>query len=241
MEHKCLGALRPSYKIWEKFLPDVLVLALERDSGKDTHPIELQTIGPRDIQAVFDVITYAKGASVLRMLEDAMGEMSFQTAVCEYINRHQYGNAHTGMLWDVMAKHCDFELKTVMRGWTQREGFPLVHIEKESEFEYKLTQKRFGASGSSEPWSIPIRYITDDSAVHLLFFNTHEGRITLSRPSSWVKLNYKMIGFYLVLYDSEMLGLITANIKKFPCEDRYSLIYSYYVFWDKGWADFQQL
>lgn len=73
MEHKALNIFHPEFKIWDKFLPDVLCLALQVDSGLKSHPIEVNCKTPDEINVIFDTISYAKGASVIRMLEDLMG------------------------------------------------------------------------------------------------------------------------------------------------------------------------
>ena len=42
-----------------------------------THPIEVPVCHPSEIDHIFDVISYAKGASVLRMLHEFIGEDTF--------------------------------------------------------------------------------------------------------------------------------------------------------------------
>ena len=64
-----------------------------------TRPIEFHVEAPRDADAMFDVLTYEKGASVLRMLEQFLGPAVFRDGVREYLRRHAYANADTGDLW----------------------------------------------------------------------------------------------------------------------------------------------
>ena len=52
---------------------------------------------------MFDVLTYEKGASVLRMLEQRIGPTIFRDGVRDYLHAHAYGNADTktsGSLWE---------------------------------------------------------------------------------------------------------------------------------------------
>ena len=44
---------------------------------------------------MFDVLTYEKGASVLRMLEQHIGPTVFRDGVRDYLHAHAYGNADT--------------------------------------------------------------------------------------------------------------------------------------------------
>ncbi len=50
-----------------------------------TRPIEFPVAAPRDADAMFDVLTYEKGASVLRMLEQYLGPEVFRAGVRQYL------------------------------------------------------------------------------------------------------------------------------------------------------------
>ena len=58
---------------------------------------------PADAEAMFDVLTYEKGAGVLRMLEQYLGEAVFRDGVRLYLKKHAYGNTETGDLWAGLA------------------------------------------------------------------------------------------------------------------------------------------
>ena len=60
---------------------------------------------PRDADAMFDVLTYEKGASVLRMLEQYLGPDVFREGVRRLpASTHQFGNADTGDLWAALGR-----------------------------------------------------------------------------------------------------------------------------------------
>lgn len=65
------------------------------DATLATHPIVQVAENPDQITELFDTITYSKGASVIRMLADFVGEENFAKSVTNYLKRHQYGNAVT--------------------------------------------------------------------------------------------------------------------------------------------------
>ena len=54
---------------------------------------------------MFDLLTYEKGASVLRMLEQHIGADVFRDGVRAYLKAHAYGNTVTTDLWDA-ARGC---------------------------------------------------------------------------------------------------------------------------------------
>ena len=75
---------------------------------------------------MFDVLTYEKGASVLRMLEQYLGAAVFRDGVREYLRRHAYANADTGDLWAALGRAARQPIPEVMDGWIFQPGYPLV-------------------------------------------------------------------------------------------------------------------
>jgi aminopeptidase N len=72
----------------------------ERDSG--THPIR-GAVPNTDVAAnIFDGITYAKGAAVLKQLVFLLGETSFGFGLQDYFNRFKWGNATIADFLDSM-------------------------------------------------------------------------------------------------------------------------------------------
>ena len=70
--------------------------ALELDALRHTHPIYCQVHTAEEANANFDLITYEKGASVVRMLERYLGPARFRRGVRAYIRRHREGNTVRG-------------------------------------------------------------------------------------------------------------------------------------------------
>ncbi len=67
---------------------------------------------------MFDVLTYEKGASVLRMLEQYLGPEVFRDGVRDYLRAHHaYGNADTGDLWAALGRASRQPIPEVMDGW----------------------------------------------------------------------------------------------------------------------------
>jgi len=54
---------------------------------------------PEEINEIFDTISYAKGASVIRMLSSYLGADVLFKGLHLYLTRHMYGNASTDDLW----------------------------------------------------------------------------------------------------------------------------------------------
>ena len=77
MGTKAVDHLFPEWSMWTQFIVDDLNSGLSLDGLENTHPIEQEVNDPAQIGQLFDAISYSKGASVLRMLEQFIGPDKF--------------------------------------------------------------------------------------------------------------------------------------------------------------------
>ncbi|MDR0849237.1 MAG: aminopeptidase N [Propionibacteriaceae bacterium] len=77
---------------WADFLGRKMV-GYAQDQLPTTHPIVAEINDLADVEVNFDMITYAKGASVLKQLVAWVGEENFLTGVHNYLTKHAWGNA----------------------------------------------------------------------------------------------------------------------------------------------------
>ncbi|KAH8359852.1 hypothetical protein KR093_009103 [Drosophila rubida] len=211
------------------------------DGTLGSHPIIQKVENPDQITEIFDTITYSKGSSLVRMLEDFLGETIFRTAVTNYLNEYKYKNAVTDNFFTEIDKlELDYNVTDIMLTWTM--GLPVVTIAKVSDTEYKLTQKRFlsnpndydavhEASDFNYRWSIPITYTTSaDSTVQRAWFYYDQSEITIKLPSAvqWIKFNHDQVGYYRVNYDDALWQALANQLvstpSSFSAGDRASLL-----------------
>src|SRR5262244_2214803 len=103
MEMLAVDAWKPEWHRWTSFGVS-RAAAFNVDGLWTTRPIEFPVHAPRDADAMFDVLTYEKGASVLRMLEQYLGPEVFRAGVRRYLRAHAYQNADTGDLWSALGE-----------------------------------------------------------------------------------------------------------------------------------------
>ena len=72
MEHVGVDAFRPEWKTWDDFALG-RAMALDIDALSNTRTVEYEVHTPEDADGMFDVLTYQKGGSVVRMLEQWLG------------------------------------------------------------------------------------------------------------------------------------------------------------------------
>ncbi len=99
MMSKPLKVWRPDWKVELDEVADNQT-AMNRDSLQTTRPIRARASTPAEISELFDPIAYEKGAAVLRMIEEWVGEQAFQKGVNAYIERFQYRQRPRGGLLD---------------------------------------------------------------------------------------------------------------------------------------------
>ncbi len=164
MEHLGVDAYRAAWKTWDDFALGRSV-ALDIDALSNTRTVEYDVHTPEDADGMFDVLTYQKGGSVLRMLERWLGADAFRAGVRAYLDRYQLDNTETTDLWDSLESATGQPVRQIMDSWIFQPGFPIVNARRSGE-RVTLSQQRFsylsGARGldgarGPERWSIPVR------------------------------------------------------------------------------------
>lgn len=96
----------------DQFLIDDLHSVLTLDATLASHPIVQTVKTPDQITEIFDSITYNKGASVIRMMDNFVGEENFKVAVTSYLNNHAFDNAVTdNLLSEIDKLNLGFDVK----------------------------------------------------------------------------------------------------------------------------------
>src|SRR3990170_7914119 len=127
MEMLAVDAWKPEWRRWGSF-PVSRAPALQGDGLKSTRPIEFKVEKPEEAAGMFDVLTYEKGASVLRMLEQYLGAEPFRDGIRLYLKRHQYANAETTDLWDAIEDSTRQPVRALMDTSLFQPGYPVISV-----------------------------------------------------------------------------------------------------------------
>ncbi|NWV24852.1 PSA aminopeptidase, partial [Origma solitaria] len=131
IEYLCVDHCFPEYDIWTQFVSADYTRAQELDALDNSHPIEVSVGHPSEVDEIFDAISYSKGASVIRMLHDYIGDEDFRKGMNLYLTKFQQRNAATEDLWESLEKASGKPIAAVMNTWTKQMGFPLIYVEAE--------------------------------------------------------------------------------------------------------------
>jgi puromycin-sensitive aminopeptidase len=229
MEMLAVDAWKPEWKRWDSFGVS-RAAAFSVDGLHSTRPIEYPVQAPKDADAMFDVLTYEKGASVLRMLEQHIGPMVFRDGVRDYLNAHAYGNADTNDLWVSLGKIAKEPVPELMDGWIFQPGYPLITAELREGIELVLTQQRFTYLPNPSPatWQIPLKMrVAAGGKTNISRMLLTEKTTTVPLPRDWesVLINEEGHGFYRVRYSPDLLNrILSAGLDKLAATERFNLI-----------------
>lgn len=230
MEMLAVDAWKPEWKRWESFSV-ARAAAFSVDGLVSTRPIEYPVHAPKDADAMFDILTYEKGASILRMLEQHIGPTVFRDGVRQYLRTHAFANADTSDLWAALGTVASQPVPELMDGWIFQPGFPLVTAEIRHR-ELRLSQQRFTyiaqASADEQLWQIPvqIRLVIGDRTEHRRLLLTERGMaIGLPAGVTSVFVNEGGHGFYRVRYRNPLLEqLLDQGLDRLAAIERFALV-----------------
>ncbi len=237
MEMLAVDAWKPEWKRWTAFGVS-RAAAFATDALWSTRPIEYEVHAPKDADAMFDVLTYEKGASVLRMLEQYLGPEVFRAGVREYLRAHAYANADTGDLWAAVGRASGAPIPAVMDGWIFKPGFPLVSVRRDGD-ELVLAQQRFTYLPAPPPWTTadvaPDQRWQVPSQVRVGAWGTGEAterallveaetRLRLPKDFEWALVNEGGHGFYRVRYAPDLREALLRRLDRLQPIDRFNLV-----------------
>ncbi len=216
---------KPDWKRWDTFGVS-RGQAFSTDGLLSTRPIEFTVRRPEDAEGMFDVLTYEKGASVLRMLEQYLGSESYRLGIGHYLNSHKYENTETTDLWDAIEEKSEQPVRQMMDSWIFQGGYPIIHASKEEGGKrWLLTQHRFFylpeekrshvKQESVSRYHVPIMYtaaLGKERVTGRVLLTGNSTEITLAGQADWLLLNAGGHGFYRCAYSDDELAALTKNL-----------------------------
>jgi len=225
MEVLAVDAFRPEWQRWVSFGVE-REAALAVDGLHATRPVEFHVGRPEEAQGMFDVLTYQKGGSVLRMLEQFIGPDVFREGINDYLTTHRHGNTETSDLWDALERSSGRAVRTIMDTWINQGGYPLVRVGDDG----SLTQSPFSYSGEpggaiGSDWQVPVltRPLQGAGLDPLPLLLEGSAPIPAGGLTDLV-VNAGGSGYYRVSYPSAMVERLAAGVGDLANLERYNLV-----------------
>ncbi len=232
MEVAAVDAFRPEWRRWDAFATE-RAAAYAVDSLASTRPVEYPVHSPEEAEGMFDVLTYQKGASVLRMLEQYLGTDGFRAGIRRYLADHAFANAGTTDLWDAIEEATGEPVRRIMDAWIFQGGYPLVGVEVDDDGRLRLEQRRFvfAGGGHADPatWPVPAMVAAGGGAAQRVLLDKDSADLDLDLAGSPVVVNAGGHGFYRVRYSPPLLASLRASLARLAPVERALLV-------DDTWA-----
>jgi puromycin-sensitive aminopeptidase len=231
MEMKCADAFRPDWQRWITFATEPLhgrSTSMDIDALEATRPIEVEVASPDEANAMFDSLTYGKGAAVLRMLEQFLGEGVFRRGVSEYLAKFAHGNTDTADLWDALERVSGRPVADIMSTWIYQGGFPVIEAAvREGAVALHQEQFRYGEPGDAR-WQVPLlRRPLDSDVVEPSLLGAGA---TVPLPAAGIVLNAGGHGYYRVRYSRPLFEHLLASLDRLDALERYGLVADTWAF-----------
>lgn len=229
IEYLCVDHCLPELDIWTHFVNSDYCRALELDSLKNSHPIEVPVGPPSEVDEIFDAISYSKGASTIRMLHNYIGDEAFRVGLHNYLEKFKYRNAVTEDLWEALSEASQKPVNELMDLWIKQTGYPFLNVTRsvneKNETILQLQQERFFSNGSKPTeqenylWKVPISIVTKSSypEIHtniVLEKRSDSVNLGVLGANDWIKLNKNTVGLYRTNYSPELLEKLVNLVKE---------------------------
>ena len=199
--------------------------ALATDGLHNTRPIEFAVVKPSDADGMFDVLTYEKGASILRMLERYLGPDTFRAGIAHYLNSHKFANAETTDLWTALGSVSKEPIEETMRDWVFQGGYPIIDVALDGSL-VRLTQQPFSylseapkaevdenGSQIGNLWKVPLS-IRIGNTEHKLLLGEEAASFDLQNTQELVIANAGGWGFFRVCYAETLQDRLLENFSQ---------------------------
>ncbi len=233
MMSKPLKVWRPDWKVDLEEVGDNQI-AMNRDSLQTTRSIRAKASTPAEISELFDPIAYEKGAAVLRMIEEWVGEEAFQKGVNAYIEKYQYGNARAEDFWTTLTAATGKPVDRVMATFVDQPGLPLIALDlrcADGHGRAVLSQERYfrdpsqqAAGRTAELWQIPVCLRSPSGDAHCELLQERRKEVSFDSCPAWVIGNAGARGYYRTASAPAMVRTMAEKVETLSAEERMAVL-----------------
>ena len=198
------------------------------DSLENSRPVEFDVETPDQAEEMFDVLTYEKGSTVLRMFQMFIGEEAFQNGVEAYLNKFKFENTNSSDLWDALSEASNQPLNKILPFWIREKGYPFLQVDCSNNF-LTIKQKPFllknveTDKNNIKPVPVQIKFL-DTGNEEKFLLDEAERVIDLKNLGEVPHINSGGWGFFHTFYDDEVFENILANFDKLNDLEKYRLL-----------------
>jgi aminopeptidase N len=241
MGNKATGVIHPE---WDPALERIgsRESAMNLDSLSTSHPIVQNITTVEQISQAFDAITYSKGAAIIAMLEDYVGEDIWRQGVRDYIATYRLKNTVTDNLWNAVEHAAGKPVTAIAHDFTLQPGVPLIRVESveciDGNTRVTLQQEEFSRDNPKKKtlsWRVPVIASTLGGAEVRTLVADGAGTLTVPGCEPLI-INSGQTGYYRTLYPPPQLERLKSVYAKLNPADQIGLLADT---WGLGLAGYQ--
>lgn len=211
MSYIAVDHLHPEWNVWLDFATMESIMALRRDAIDGVQAVQVDVNHPDEISTLFDgAIVYAKGARLLRMLQQYIGHDAFQAGLKDYFAAHAYRNTEADDLWQALGSASGKDISGFMTTWISQSGYPVLSVSQSGD-QVHLSQQQFFVGPhqpSAKLWPIPLNSTCSEMPE---IFADAETTITRSHTTP-LRFNVGDTAHFITHYDDELLARLINEI-----------------------------
>jgi len=235
MQQKLIAEWKPE---WHTRVDDVgsKLFAQRQDSLVTARKIRQDIETKGDIDNAFDSITYNKGAAVIGMFENWMGQEVFRRGVRNYLQQYAFRTTTSGEFLDALSSSSKKDITKPFATFLEQAGAPIVKVALDCSKAptLHLEQSRYlptGSNGSTnQVWNVPIcvRYGSGkgERQCTLMTQASMDWPLHAKSCPAWIDANDNARGYYRVDYQGTLLSALTSGDveHRLTAAGRYDLI-----------------
>ncbi len=223
MAYKTLEKVMPEYNSWKIFYERNKQAAYLTDSTKGTTPIYQEIPNLSAAKSAYGNIVYRKAPSFLKQAEFYLGADKFQTAVRQFLKKHQFANAEWTDLVREFETASGQDLKDWANVWVTKRGMPKFFLpvnsapELISQNNIRIFQRSVLQDNTLWREKTKVLIILNDDSTKIVEVN-HTDKFTgtlasLNTEYKFVFPNYQDYGYGIFLLDERSRDYVLENIQ----------------------------
>ena len=196
LEYTAAEALMPGSSPWATF-DTGRVRALALDAIPSARPVESGAHSRQQVEGMLDTLTYSKGAALVRMLREHVGDDVFRRALNLYLRERPFGTATSTDLFEAFDRVTGQPVSELFVPWFTDPGHPRIIVNSSAA----------GVTLVCDPLAtvrrtpVTVNVSTAGQVVqHALIVDENSQWIPWSRPADWVVVNPSGVGFFRTRY-----------------------------------------
>jgi puromycin-sensitive aminopeptidase len=196
LEYTAAEALMPDSDPWAVF-DTGRARALALDAIPSARPVQSTAHSRPEIEGMLDTLTYSKGAALVRMLREHVGDEMFRRSLNQYLRERPFGTATSADLFDAFDRVTGQSIGDLFVPWFTDPGHPRVTVDVSDASVTLACDPR----GTVRATPVTVNVSTAGQVIrHALVVAEDSETIPLRQPADWVVVNPSGAGFFRTQY-----------------------------------------